>query len=268
MKRYFLAILWTLVALAVCLGSWAIWGRFRGVTTGDMGTPTAEQRVVQNMLCSGLCENVTVTSEQEPGKVYLENTAYDSCIPVTLWANRMRENQVGVNGYFFDQGAQVNLRPTTLDTSAGESAVVRMAMADVVPSWYEEKSDAVFSFSLQQQDDWNLIDAASFSVENGEGIRVNTEYATGVVTMADDCSENADGLITYALYQSPELVWPGSEQAYLVSVVRRGGSGEREQEHGVKIFERIYTQAELEARSIAVEVVDGDVMLSFELVRE
>ena len=268
MKRYLLAAMGTIVALAVCLGGWVLWGRFHGATTGDLGIPTAEQRTVQNVACRGSCGNVTLTSDQEPGKVYLENNAYDSCIPVTLWANRMREDQVGVNGYLFDRGAQVNLRPVTVDTSAGEHGAVRFGMADVVPSWYENTLSAVFSFSLKDQGDLNLIDAESFSVEYGEGMSVDTEYASGVVTMADGCSESAKSLVTYALYQSPELVWPGSEQTYLVFIVRRGTYGESNATQDVRIFERMYTQSELEAQSIAVEAVDGEVTLTFDLVKE
>ncbi len=126
--------------------------------------------------------------------------AYDLCIPVTLWANRIREDQVGVNGHFFDRGVQVNFRPITVDTSAGENVMVHMVMADVVPSWYEGERSAVFTFSLKDHGDWNLIDAESFSVENGEGVRVHTEYASGPVTMVDGCSENAKALATYTLW--------------------------------------------------------------------
>jgi hypothetical protein len=266
MKRFLLAVVGTVAALAVCLGGWVLWHRAYE-TTGDLGLPTAEQRTVQNVTCSGSCSNVTLTSDQEPGKVYLENTAYDSCIPVTLWANRMREDQVGVNGYLFDRGAQVNLRPITVDTSAGDTVAVRMVMADAVPSWYEGELPAVLSFSLKDQGDWNLIDAESFSVENGAGMSVSTEYASGVVMMADGCSENAKDLVTYALYQSPELVWSGSEQTYLVFIVRRGMYGESTETEDVTIFERIYTQSELEAQSITVEAVDGDVTLTFDLVK-
>lgn len=267
MKRFLLGAVGTIGALAFCLGVWVLWSQLQGATTGDMGFPTADQRTVQNVACSGPCENVTLTSDQEPGKVYLENTNYDACIPVTLWANRMREDQVGVNGYLFDRGAQINLRPITVDTSAGESVAVRMVMADAMPTWYEGELPAVFSFSLKDQGDWNLIDAETFVAERAEGMSVDTEYASGVVVMHDGCSDNAKDLVTYALYQSPELVWPGSEQTYLVTIVRRGTYGESTETEDAKIFERIYTQSELEAQSISVEAVDGDVTLTFDLVK-
>jgi hypothetical protein len=267
MKRFLIVLIGTFGALAFCLGIWAMWGRYSGMTTGDMGMPTAEQRTVANAVCRGSCANVTLTSDQEPGKVYVENTAFGSCIPVSLWANRMREDQVGVNGYLFDHGAQISLRPITVDTSAGENVAVRLVMADAMPLWYEGELPAVFSFSLKDRGDWNLIDAESFRVQNGDGMSVDTEYASGVVSMHDGCAENAKDLVTYALYQSPELVWPGSEQTYLVTIVRRGTYGESNDTEDVKIFERTYTQNELVAQSISVEATDGGVTFAFDLVK-
>ncbi len=268
MKRFLLGAMGTIGALTVSLGVWSVWHLMDGTITGDLGFPAAEQRLVQNVACSGSCENITLASDQEPGKVYLENAKYDSCIPVTLWANRMREDQVGVNGYLFDHGGQISLRPITVDTSAGEHVAVRMVIADAMPEWYEGELSAVFSFSLKDRGDWNLIDAETFVAENADGMSVDTEYASGVVPMHDGCSENAKGLVTYALYQSPELVWPGSEQTYLVFIDRRGTYGESTDAESIRIFERVYTQSELEAQSIPVEAVDGDVTLSFDLVKE
>lgn len=268
MKRYVLAGVGTIGALGICLLGWVLWDIAYGVDVDDYETQTAEERVVQHVACSGACANVMVTSDQEPGKIYWDNTAYDTCIPVALWANRMREGQVGVNGYFFDRGAQVNFRPITVDTSAGENVQVRVVMADVVPAWYEGKLSAEFSFSLRDQGDWNLIDAETFTVERGEGVSVRTEYASGVVPLTDGCTENAKALVTYVLYQAPELAWSGSEQTHLVFIDRRGTYGEGDVEESARIFERVYTQNELDAESIAVEATDGDVKLSFDLVKE
>ncbi len=268
MKHPAVIVLGTALALAVCLGIWQFWWSIQNTMTGIPTLPMASARTVANVSCSGSCEKVTVTSDQEPGRVYLENTAFDSCIPVTLWANRMREEQIGVNGYAFDQGGQINLRPITVDASSGEQIAVRMVMADAVPEWYEQTLPAVFSFIVKDEGDWNMIDAESFVVEHGEGMSVSTEYLSGSVTLYDGCSENAKNLVTYTLYQSPELAWPGSEQTYLVFLVRRGTYGASEESADVKIFERVYTQGELEAEAITVEAVDGDVTLTFDLVKE
>lgn len=257
-----------MAGLLLCMGIWTAWAWVQRAETvgGRTSAPSAAARTVQNIACIGACENVTVTSDQEPGRVYLENTAFDACIPVTLWANRVREDQIGVNGFLFHRGGQVNLRPITVDGSGGENMAVRMVMKDAAPTLKDENLPAVFSFTLRDQGDWNLIDSASFAAENGSGMSVNTEYASGVVTMYDGCSENARNLVTYALYQAPELVWEGSEQTYLVTIVRRGTYGESIEAQDVKVFERIYTQAELEASSILVEAIDDDVTLRFELV--
>ena len=267
MKHPAVIIIVTAFALALCLGIWQFWWSVQNTMTGMSNIPMADQRIVTNISCSGTCDAVTVTSDQEPGKVYLENTAYDSCVSVTLWANRMREGQIGVNGYVFDQGGQMNLRPITVDATFGEQTAVRMVMADAVPAWYEKTLPAIFSFIVNDEGDWNLIDAETFAVEHGEGMRVSTDNESGSVTLHDGCSESAKNLVTYALYQSPEVVWPGSEQTYLVFLVRRGAYGVSEALGDVKIFERVYTQRELEAESISVEAVDGDVTVSFELVK-
>ena len=59
--------------------------------------------------------------------------------------------------------------------------------------------------------------------------------------MADGCSESAKSLVTYALYNL-RTVWPGSEQTYLVFIVRRRHTGKATQHKTFEFLNAVHAE--------------------------
>lgn len=249
----------------------AVWILFdRGFT--DIASDNfvlADSRNVQNAACSGDCDHVSLTSDQYPGVIFVSSSATSaSCIPVTLWANRMREDQIGVNGFAFYEGGQKNLPPVTVDGDALDGRAIPFSVSSSSIDSDLEAEIAVFNIHLRDSGDLNLIDSEKFDEENGYGFLVSTDYESGSVTLFDGCSTDAKEEQIYALYQAPEVVPPGEDKTYLVSVTRRGMYGASEENQDAVIFEKIFSSTELQENIVHIRAVDGDVTFDFDLVRE
>ncbi|MFA6017582.1 MAG: hypothetical protein WCT28_04040 [Patescibacteria group bacterium] len=265
-KIFLRACLIFIVGVLVITAAWILFDRNQSNIASD-DFVLADSRSVQNAVCSGDCDHVSLTSDEQPGVIFvssLETSA--SCIPVTLWANRMREDQIGINGFAFYKGWQKNLAPVTVNSDALDGRAIPFSVSS--SSIDSEADVAVFDVYLRDSGDWNLIDSEKFDEENGHGFSVSTDYESGSVTLFDGCGADAKEEKIYALYQDPEVVPPGEDKTYFVSITRRGIYGASEESQDAVIFEKIFSSVELQENVIHIRAVDGEITFDFDLVRE
>lgn len=256
-----------LALLLLVGGSFLLWN-WRHGTTGDGAFVTLEHRVIDNVTCSGSCEHVQLTSDQYPGTVYFSSEDTLSCIPVVLWANQIRDDQVGMNGYAFYDGGQVNLRPITVDASALDGDPVMIRVPRTVEGSTQDSDAGVFSVQLRNTGEWNLIDPSSFHADSGEGFVVKTDNNSGMIELWNGCSDAARNIATYVIYQAPDLAFAGEDPVYRVSVTRRGAYGESQEEADVTVFEHLYSSQDMTHDSVHVDVTDGERTFGFDLVNK
>ncbi len=273
-SRY-VALLIPCVLIAVAV-TWRVYTSEANVT-GQVVLSSAAQRHVENVQCTGACENILLVSNQEPGVRYYAGGDCPTCIEANIWAGQTREGEITINGYAFYDGVQVNLAPQIFDAEVLDGRPLGWVLplyppGTVFPSDGPDPfMDPSFNIRLKDTGDENVIDTFEFIPtpdSSAENITIVTDHASGRVTAFDTCTQTNKDTDIYALYQAPNLHGPQNSDSYAVTIEHRESLAAGTITGGTSVFQKEFIFEELSEQKLHVTATIGDATFTFDLVKD
>ncbi len=234
------------------------------------------QRHVENVQCSGACDNVLLVSSQEPGTRYFAGGDCPTCIEANIWAGKTREDQITINGYAFYDGVQVNLAPKTFGTEVLDGREISWVLPLVPPGATNPSlngvvvADPTFIVHVKDTGDENLIDTVTYrdaANSMADNITIVTDHAAGRVTAFDTCTQTNTNTNIFALYQAADLHGPQHSDSYTVDIEHRDSLSTGTITGGEIVFQKEFIFDELTEQKLHVTADVGDATFDFDLVK-
>lgn len=250
------------LALIAIYGGWLITEQQPAVTGMNTLLQTAS-RHVENVKCSGVCENVLLVSSNEPDAQYFPDNTLDTCSEAILWANKNgREDQIVFGGYQIVNGYQENLRTQTFGLDVLDGIDVDFTLPDTGSSFIAKVKDT---------GEWNLLESAvcnEMGCQYAGTTRIFTDRDSGRVSLYDTCTKETGIVSTYTLYQAPNVQGPSDDLTYSVGIGKIESFGAGSGEGFIGIFDREYASSELVENSIHITANAGGTTFDFDLVKD
>ncbi len=259
------AVIAVLLVLIVALALWM--SRSSGpdeVVIGDGLVLSADERRVENVTCEGSCDNLIVTSQQQPDVRYYGAATLHACTLVNMWANTTsREGQITIGGYGYYDGFHDNLRTRTVEPEAIDGRTIDYK----IPKTASNSDDVwTFALTLAERGEWNVLNTVTSADDAVSGFAIVTDRNDARATLLDSCSDESKALRVYSIYNAAEVVPTGSEAVYSVTVADESFY-ERPTDGSQKYFlEQRYGEDVLTEPRMHISVPVKDAVISFDLV--